>query len=277
MEEFLRVMALPFLACLILAGIHAYLGLHVIERQVIFVDLALAQIAALGAGLALVFGQSFESSYAYWLSLGLTIIGAGIFSLSRFKKQAIPQEAIIGITYAVSAALLVLVLSRSGEGDEHIRQSLVGNILLVKDSEVFKIFLIYSAIGLFHFIFRNQFFLISQNPQAAFEKGWNVRFWDFLFYLSFGFVVTSSVKIAGVLLVFSFLIVPAACAVLFSKNPTVRLIFGWGVGLAASVLGMAVSYFWDFPTGASVVCVFGVILLFLAFLTKLPGVGSLKH
>src|SRR5207244_2793728 len=127
MSEFLHVMALPFAACLILAGIHAYLGLHVIERQVIFVDLALAQIAALGASLALVFGYGLDSVQSYWMSLGFTLGGAAIFSLTRFKKQRIPQEAIIGITYAVSAALLILVLSRSGQGDEHIKQALVGN------------------------------------------------------------------------------------------------------------------------------------------------------
>src|SRR3989338_9575782 len=124
MNEFFHVMTLPFLACLVLTGIHAYLGLHVIERQVIFVDLALAQIAALGASLALVFGHGMESAQSYWMSLGFTIAGAAIFSLTRFKKQRIPQEAIIGITYAVSAAALIIVLSRSGEGDEHIRQAL---------------------------------------------------------------------------------------------------------------------------------------------------------
>ncbi len=265
---FLHVMALPFLACLILTGIHAYLGLHVIERQVIFVDLALAQIAALGASFALVFGQGLESSYSYWLSLAFTVVGAGIFSLTRFKKQVIPQEAIIGITYAVSAALLILVLSRSGEGDEHIRQSLVGNILLIKGSEVFKMLAIYAVIGLFHYRFREKLLLISQNPEKAFAEGINVRFWDFIFYASFGFVVTSSVHVAGILLVFSFLIVPASCAILFSKRPVVRLMLGWVVGLAASVIGMAVSYYMDFPTGASVVCVFGAILVVLAFIKK---------
>ncbi len=268
MNEFLHVMMLPFLACLILTGIHAYLGLHVIERQVIFVDLALAQIAALGASLSLIFGQGMDSAHSYWISLGFTIAGAAVFSLTRFKKQRIPQEAIIGIVYAVSAAALVMVLSRSGEGDEHIRQALVGNVLLVGWPEVLKIFVIYAVIGLFHFAYRKNFLLISQNADEAYRKGLNIRFWDFLFYVSFGVVVTSSVKIAGVLLVFSFLVVPAACAVLFARSVKNKLILGWTIGFLASVLGMAVSYYWDFPTGASVVCVFGVILLFLGLVKR---------
>ncbi len=263
MSQFLHVMTLPFLACLVLTGIHAYLGLHVIEREVIFVDLALAQIAALGSSISLIFGYGFESSTSYWMSLGFTLVGAAIFSLTRFKKQRIPQEAIIGITYAVSAAMLILVLSHSGEGDEHIRQALVGNILLINPKEVLKVFLIYGIVGIFHFLCRDRFFLISQDPEEAFRRGWNVRLWDFLFYASFGLVVTSSVKIAGVLLVFSFLVVPATAAVLFSENPRKRLWIGWVVGFLASVCGMVVSYFLDFPTGASVVCVFGLILILL--------------
>ena len=268
MNEFFHVMTLPFIACLILTGIHAYLGLHVIEREVIFVDLALAQIAVLGASLALAFGQSMDSVQAYWMSLGFTIVGAGIFSLTRFKEQRIPQEAIIGITYAVSAALLIMVLSRSGEGDEHIRQALVGNILLIRGSEVLKILGIYSVIGVFHYFFREKFLLISQNPEEAYRKGINVRFWDFLFYASFGFVVTSSVRIAGVLLVFSFLVVPSVAAILFSNKTRIRLAIGWAIGFLASVLGMAVSYYLDFPTGASVVCMFGLILVVSAAIRK---------
>ena len=264
MHEFLSIMTLPFLACLILTGIHAYLGFHVIERQVIFVDLALAQIAALGASFALVLGYSFESAQSYWLSLGFTVLGAAIFSLTRFKQQRVPQEAIIGITYAVSAAFMILVLSRSGEGDEHLRQALVGNILLVSLPEIIKIAVIYSLVSAVHIIFHKKFFMISQNPQGAFQNGRNVKLWDFLFYVLFGLVVTSSVKIAGVLLVFSFLIVPPVCAMLFSNNLKVRLILGWGIGILASVLGMLISYFCDFPTGATVVCVFGVILVMMA-------------
>lgn len=268
MIEFMGIMAWPFLACLALAGIHAYLGLHVIEREVIFVDLALAQIAALGASLALVFGYSMDSSPSYWMSLGFTVAGAAIFSLTRLRKQKIPQEAIIGIVYAVSAALLVMILSHSGEGDEHIRQALVGNILLVHPVEVLKIFLIYSVVGFFHWVWRDKFLMISRSPDEAYQKGLNVRLWDFLFYVSFGFVVTSSVRIAGVLLVFSFLIVPAVCAMLFCRNVKSRLIFGWLCGFVTSALGMAVSYYFDYPTGASVVCVFGAVLLILSLVKK---------
>lgn len=261
MSEFTHIMALPLLACLILVGIHAYLGFHVIERQVIFVDLALAQIAVLGASFSVVMGQGWESFHAYILSLGFTIIGAGIFSLTRFRHQHIPQEALIGITYVVSAALLMIVFSRSGEGDEHIRQALIGNILLVSWSEVIKIAIIYLFVGAFHFIYRDKFLAISKDPEKAFKGGLNVRFWDFLFYISFGIVVTSSVKIAGVLLVFSFLIIPSVCAMLFSNQLKMRLALGWGIGVIGSILGMGASYFFDFPTAASVVCVLAAILL----------------
>ncbi len=268
MSEFLHIMTLPLLACLILTGIHAYLGFHVIERQVIFVDLALAQIAALGAASALLFGANFDSSLSYWLSLGFTFIGAFILSITRFRRQVIPQEAIIGIVYVVSAALLLMIVSLSGEGDEHIRHVLLGNILLVDSKDILKIFLIYTMIGLFHFFFRKPFFLISKNPTEAFQKGLNVRFWDFLFYISFGLVVTSSVRLAGVLLVFSYLVIPSASAMMFTDNLRIRLVIGWIVGIVASVLGMLLSYYFNFPTGASVICILG-LLFALSLLQKI--------
>ena len=269
MNEFIHIMTLPLLACLVLAGIHAYLGFHVIERQVIFVDLALAQIAVLGASLALIAGYDLDSAQSYALSLGFTIVGAGIFSLTRFEKERVPQEAVIGIVYAVAAAILVIVLSRSAEGDEHIKQALTGNILLVSTPEVVKMAMIYFFVGVLHFIFRDKFFAISQDPEQAFKKGINVRGWDFLFYVLFGLVVTSSVKIAGVLLVFSFLVVPSVCAIVFSENLKTRLVIGWCVGFVASVLGMAASYFLDFPAGAAVVCVFGLILILMSFISRI--------
>lgn len=267
MIEFLQIMIIPFMACLVLTGIHAYLGFHVIERQVIFVDLALAQIAVLGASCAILFGFEMESIQGYMISLTFTVIGAGLFALTRFKKQKIPHEAIIGIVYVVSSALMLIVLSYSGEGTEHIRQSLLGNILLVSPKEVGRILIIYSLMGVIHFVFRKQFYLISQNPEKAFEQGLNVRGWDFLFYVTFAFVVTSSVKIAGVLLVFSFLVIPAVCAMILADNLRVRLILGWSIGTVGSIIGMIVSYSFDLPTGASVVCVFGVMLLLISVIS----------
>ncbi len=254
MSEFFQIMALPFLTCLVLTGIHAYLGVHVITRQVIFVDLALAQIAVLGAGAALIAGHGPDGVESYLTSLLFTVIGAGIFALVRFKKPRVPQEAIVGIVYVVASAVLLIILNFSGEGTEHIRESLLGNILLISPQEFLKITIIYAAVSIVHFIFRRQFVLISRDPDQAFAQGMNVRGWDFLFYLTFGVVVTSSVKIAGVLLVFSFLVMPAVCAMLVFDAWRSRLLFGWMIGTAGSVLGIAVSYWLDLPTSASVVC-----------------------
>lgn len=273
MNAFFDIMLLPLAACLILTGIHVYLGLHVIQRQVIFVDLALAQIAALGASLAILFHWSFDGPEAYWLSLGFTLAGAAVFSLSRFRKQRVPQEAVIGIVYAVSAALLLLVLSGSGEGDEHMRHALIGNILLVSKQEITHMLAIYSVIGIIHYIFRRKFLLISSDPESAYRQNINVRLWDFLFYALFGIVVTSSVKLAGVLLVFSFLVVPACCSVLFFDTVKKRLLFGWAAGFTASVLGMLTSYFFDLPTGASVIGILGFLLLSLGLIKKFGRVG----
>ena len=261
--EFVSLMYKPFLACLILTGIHAYLGMHVVERGVIFVDLALAQIAALGATIGFLMGLGLHSRADYLFSLGFTFMGAVIFALTRFRKQKVPQEAIIGIVYAVSAAAAILILSRAPGGSDEIKEFLVGNVLLVDWPEIRYTFAVYAVIGFIHWLFRKQLFLISSDPQEAFDKGMAVRSWDLLFYTTFGFVVTSSVQIAGVLLVFSFLVVPAVCAVLLTENPGKRLWTGWVLGTLTSMVGVTLSYFGDLPTGATVVCCFGVLLAFV--------------
>jgi len=264
MIEFLSLMWNPLLACLVLTGIHGYLGIHVVERKVIFVDLALAQIAALGASAAFLFGHDLHGPATWWFSLGATFLGAVIFSLTRTRREKIPQEAIIGIVYAVSAAVAILILSRAAEGDEHIRFMLVGNVLLVDFPEILKIAGLYSAVGLLHWIFRDKFLLISTNPEAAYRKGVSVKFWDLVFYLTFGLVVTSSVQIAGVLLVFTFLIVPAVGSMLFLDKFGPRLALGWGIGAVSSFLGVLASYFLDLPTGAATVSAFAAVLLLLS-------------
>ena len=219
-----QVLLPAFVASLILTGIHTYLGVHVVERGVIFVDLSLAQIAALGTTVAYLAGYDLHSSTAYLFSLGFTFLGAGIFAMSRsHRKTRIPQEAIIGIVYAVSAAVSILVMSKATQETEHLKDMLIGNILSVSWREIFKTAALYSLVGFFHYIFRRRFLLISMNEAEAVRQGLNIRFWDFLFYMSFGFVVTSSVAIAGVLLVFCFLIVPSVTAMLFSERLGPRL------------------------------------------------------
>src|SRR3970282_1363135 len=270
MNQALQLLTVPFFACPLLTGIHAYLGLHVIERGVIFVDLALAQIAALGVTFAFLAGYGLQSTAAYFTSLAFTFLGAAIFSLSRMKGGRIPQEAIIGIVYAVSAGAAVLAVDRAPHGAEHIKYILVGSILTVSAQETFTLLLLYGGIGLFHWVFRHRFLLISLDPQEADRQGLWIRFWDFLFYISFGFVVTSSVQIAGVLLVFSYLIVPAVCGSFFSVRVGPLLAIGWVWGFAASVVGLSGSYVWDLPTGATVVCTFGLILILRALARILP-------
>jgi zinc/manganese transport system permease protein len=258
----------PFVASLILTGIHAYLGVHVVERGVIFVDLSLAQIAALGTTIAALYGLEPHSETTYWVSLAFTFIGAAIFSMIRGRRARIPQEAVIGICYAVASAAAILAMSKSVQETEHLKEMLVGNILTVSWYEVVKTGILYSAIGLFHFIFRRKFLLISLDPEAAEAQGISTRFWDFLFYASFGFVVTSSVAIAGVLLVFCYLIVPSVAAMLYAENIGPRLAIGWTMGTLVSALGVYLSLKIDLPTGATIVCTFALVLIAMALVRK---------
>jgi zinc/manganese transport system permease protein len=263
--EILQFLILPFLASLILTGIHAYLGVHVVERGVIFVDLALAQIAALGATTAILIGMDPHGTSAYWMSLGFTFVGAGIFTFVRSRQKRIPLEAFIGITYAVASAAAIIAMSKATGETEHLKDMLVGNILAVSRHDVIKTALLYGAIGLFHFIFRKRFLAISLSHNSAeSQPEMNVRLWDFLFYASFGFVVTSSVAIAGVLLVFCYLVVPSVGAMLFADRIGTRLAIGWTMGTLVSALGCYCSVFFDTPTGATIVCTFGAVLVVMA-------------
>jgi zinc/manganese transport system permease protein len=263
----LRFLAAPFVASLILAGIHAYLGVHVVERGVIFVDLSLAQIAALGSTVATLLpftGQDPHGPWVYWIGLAFTFVGAAIFSTIKVRRARIPQEAIIGIAYAVASAATILAMSKATSESEHLKDMLVGNILAVSWNEVGKTAVLYAVIGAFHYRFRRQFLAISTDPKKAEADGISVRFWDFLFYASFGFVVTSSVLIAGVLLVFCYLIVPSVAAMLYAEGIGPRLAIGWTMGTVVSALGIFLSVKLDLPTGATMVCTFGLVLILMA-------------
>ena len=258
------IMAPAFFDCLILVGIHSYLGLHVLRRKVIFVDLALAQIAALGTTVGFLFGIMPDTTGAYWFSLMFTFIGAGVFSISRIRHEKIPQEAVIGLAYAIAASVAILVIDKAPHGAEHIKEILTGSILWVKWETIRNAAIVYSFVGLFHYIYRKQFILISENPDKAYKKGMNVRFWDFLFYVSFGIVITHSVGTAGVLLVFVFLVVPAITSMLITDVLWKQLVIGWSMGVVVSIVGLYLSYIGDLPSGPTVVSFYGLMLILVA-------------
>jgi zinc/manganese transport system permease protein len=255
----------PIVACVLLPWLLVYLGLHVVQRGIIFIDIAMAQMASLGIALAVLLHLDLESWSTFFLALAFTLVGAAIFSVTGKRASQIPQEAVIGIAYVVAAAAAVLLLSRAAEGDEQIKNMLVGNILLVSPREVWERFALFVAVGAFHLAFRRSFMLVSFNRDQAYANGLRVRWWDFLFYIVFGLVVTSFVRIAGVLLVFTYLIVPAVCGINLTQRTGNRLLIGWFVALVGGVAGLFLSYWWDLPSGAAIVCTFGAVLILISF------------
>ena len=231
-----------------LVGIHAYFGIQVLARKVIFVDLALAQIAALGATVAFMLGHPAQSVATYGYSLSFTLLAAVLLAFTRSWGTRVPQEALIGVIYVVAAATAILLIDRAPQGAEHLKQILTGNILTSGLNDVALIAPLYAAIGLLHWVLRRHM------------TGAGSLVWEFVFYATFGIVVTSSVAIAGVLLVFSFLIIPAAIGVMFADSLSRQLAIGWIAGTLVSAAGLAASFVFDLPTGAAMVCAFGVSL-----------------
>lgn len=262
----------PIVACLLLPGILIYYGLHIVRRGIIFVDLALAQVATLGTCLCIMLGHDPLDTHTYLWSLGFTFLGALIFTLTRnTEKHRVPQEALIGIVYVVAAAASVLLLSRTTEGREELQKTLVGDVLTVSWAQIWKTFALYAAIGVVHFIFREKFVALSFEPEKAREQGITIRLWDFIFYALFGLVVTSFVQIGGVLLVFSYLIVPAVCAVLLTGSLRWMLLAGWIVAVLGGIVGIYGSYKRDLPMGAAIVCVLGAELVLVMLFVRIKS------
>ncbi len=260
-----EVMKWPFVACLLFPPLLVYLGLHVVKREVIFVDLALAQVATLGTCVALLMGYHFDDRITFWISLAVTFLGAAFFSWTRSaRKTAVPQEAIIGITFVVAAAAVILLLSRVAGGKEELEHLLTGDILNVTKCDIGQRLLVFAALGAFYGFYHQRFVLISTDPDQAIASGIRVRLWDFLFYAAFAVVVVSFVRLGGVLLTFSYLIVPAVCGTMLAQEWMKRLAIGWGVAAAASLLGLWASYKMDLPTGAAIVVASGLLLAILA-------------
>jgi zinc/manganese transport system permease protein len=271
MSELITVMAAPLTACLIFVAIHAYLGTHILARGVIFVDLALAQVAAMGSTLALMAGYGMTGGASYLVSLLFALFGAAYFSITRFKHRDISQEAVIGVAYVIASAVTILILDRAPHGAEHIKYMLVGTILWTDWWTVLKIALLYAAVGAVLFAVHRPIHSISYKIGGRSSRDRSVVFWDFVFYALFGLVVTSSVRIAGVLLVFSFLVMPALFSTLFFKGYNRRLAIGWLFGGMVSVAGCLISYYFDLPTGASIICTFGLVLNLAAVAKRLAA------
>lgn len=273
MTGFLAMMAAPVAASLVLLLMHGYLGGHVVRRGVIFVDIALAQVAAFGVAVALLLGAEHGTDIAWFSGLGATFAGALLISLTRGKGGAVPQEAYIGIIYAVFSAAMILVLTQVPHGAEEINHLLVGSILWVIWPQVLKTAALYGALGLLLAWAHPRLSRISEDPEAAREQGLRLRRWDFLFYAVLGTVVTSSVQIAGVLLVFTLLVVPSVMACRRGCRGWGRrnLLFVVGVGVLAVIVGAAASWFLDLPTGAAIVCVFGLALALQVTIERVAG------
>ena len=258
----------PIVAALVILSIHAYLGLHVIARQIIFVDLAFAQIAALGATVALLAGFDYGTTPSLVFSVGFTLLGALVFSLTRMEKSAVPQEAIIGITFVVASAAVILLSGFTAEGTEHLQETMTGTLIWVDWPTIGRLAAVYAVVGIFHFVLRRPFLTVSFEPDSA-ER---VRLWDFLFYASFGLVISFSVEIAGVLMVFSALVIPAVIAFFFTNRLDVALALAWAAGAIAIVGGIGASFYWDVATGPLLVCSFGVVLVLAAALRAVLGI-----
>jgi zinc/manganese transport system permease protein len=254
-------------AALILAGIHAYLGYHVVSRGVIFVDLSLAQASALGATVAFCVGIRSEAA-TYAVSLLFTLAGALVISLARTRDERVPQEAFIGILYAAATAVPLLLLSHHAEGAELLHHMIAGSLLTVTPRELVKIAILYAALGLFFYRCRHRFDTISRNRAHAEAQGWNLVWWDFLFYAAFALVVTSSVAIAGVLLVFALLVIPPVTALLITARPVTRLVLGWTFGVAGALVGVAASVSMDFPAGPTIITTLAALLLITALVRR---------
>jgi zinc/manganese transport system permease protein len=267
----LGIMLPALVAALLLLSLHAYLGIHIIARGVIFVDLAIAQMAALGWTAAVFVGFEAGSLSAYLVGLLTALLAAGLFSVTRMDHRYITQEAIIGIVFVVASAATILLASQAPRGAEHVQELLTGSLLWVTWPKIARIAVIYAVLGLLHWLFRRRFLTISLQPKLARSAGWSIAGWDFLFYALFGIMVTLSVEVAGVLLVFSFLVIPAVVAFLFTGKPGALLAIAWMSGSAATVAGLVVSYMADLPTGPVVVCAFAALLPIAFALRRIVG------
>ncbi|MFH1070287.1 MAG: iron chelate uptake ABC transporter family permease subunit [Candidatus Glassbacteria bacterium] len=269
MMEMLIFMAAPFTACLVLIGMRGYLGQHVLKREIIFIDISLAQIATLGATAGFILGIDLHSGFVTFFSLGAVAFAAFVFAFARYSCRMVPQEAVIGVSYAVATMAAIIMIDKAAGGHEHIREMLSGSILWVHWEQVGWSAAVFSLVGLFHFFYRDRFNRLSLDYDRARSEGMRVRLWDFFFYLSFGVVMIYAVQIAGILLVFSFLIIPATISILLAQNWGSRIGLAWAVGAVVSLIGLVLSWKMDLQSGPTIVCLLGAALLIVMLVRRI--------
>ncbi|MFO7575503.1 MAG: metal ABC transporter permease [Bacteroidales bacterium] len=256
----------PFIACMLLIFIMVYFGIHVLEREIIFIDIALAQIAALGSAVALVVsagnsGHIHEHEARSILPYLFCLLAAGVFTLLKSKKIRIPLEAIIGIAYAVATTSAVIILDKGAGSDVHIHDMLAGSILWVSWPEIIRLLIIIAVTAGIHFIFRDKFKAVTLLYKDKETEITNPKLWDFVFYLTFGIVIVEAVNVGGILTIFGFLIIPASISALFSNRWTHRVLVGLLVGGVSTILGLYLSWVMDVPCSPTIILFLAVCLI----------------
>jgi len=236
----------------------SYLGLHVVGRGIVFVDLALGQISSLGGAVAIFLGYGLTT-----IPLAFTLLGALLISLIDIHDKRLKLEAIIGIIYAFTSAATVMLISKTPHGDTDIQEVLFGNILSVNMREITVTFIVFGALLLMHVIFRKKFFELTRSFQSGLVKINVLNIWNSLFYISIGLSIVFAVKISGVIPVFSYLIIPAVSAIMLAKSDKLVIILAMLISFLGAFIGLNVSFHFDFPAGSSIVAVLGAIFLII--------------
>ncbi len=269
MAETIDLLALPLLACLAMVGILGYLGLHVVKREIIFIDIALAQVAVVGAIVAHVaFGAHGHGLRSHACSLAVVLLASAFYAATRKHLRQIPLEAVIGVSYAIATAAALFLVGVAPGGHVHVQHMLAGSLLWVTGTDLLWCLGVFAAAGACFGLLRKRFARLSEDYDGAAAAGVNVLAWDFLFYSLAGIAITLAVRICGVVLVFCFLIIPAVISALFSKRPGVRLAVAWGAGAAASLLGLIFAERLDFSMGPAIAALLGATLVLAAVVRR---------
>jgi len=265
MLPIIQILGLPLLACILMSAILGYLGIHVLKREVIFIDIALAQIAAVGSIAAhLVFEVHGDSTVAYICALGCVLLSAAFYAVIRNRITQISLEAVIGISYAIAAAGTLFLVGIAPGGHVHVQQILSGSLLWTNWRDIVLSLLVFSAVGACFYFFRKPLNRLSNNYQKAHAEGLKTAMWDFVFYMLLGIVITLTVQMAGIVVVFAFLIIPSTISALFSSHWGIRMLIGWAVTAVASVSGLLFAYYLDFSIGPAVALFLGGELIIAA-------------